>query len=240
MRRARLRPADRGRRARDRRGRRDARSAWRHGRGGRGRSRDARRRRQAAGGRAAAGRSTRCWPMPGAAWAGPSSTRTSTRCARVIDTNVTGTVYLLHKVGRDMRDRGEGRILITGSIAGFMPGTYQAVYNGTKAFLDSFSFALRAELKDTRRHRDLPDAGRHRDRILRARRHAGHQGRPAEEGRSGRRRQGRLRGDDGRRGRRRHRLAEQAAVRPSPISRRPASLAEQHRQMAEPGSAFKK
>ena len=30
-----------------------------------------------------------------------------------------------------------------------MPGTYQAVYNGTKAFLDSFSFALRAELKDT-------------------------------------------------------------------------------------------
>ena len=30
-----------------------------------------------------------------------------------------------------------GRILITGSIAGFMPGTYQAVYNGTKALLDS-------------------------------------------------------------------------------------------------------
>ena len=33
--------------------------------------------------------------------------------------------------------------------AGFMPGTYQAVYNGTEAFVDSFSFALRAELKDT-------------------------------------------------------------------------------------------
>jgi uncharacterized protein len=40
-------------------------------------------------------------------------------------------------------------ILITGSIAGFMPGTFQAVYNGTKAFIDSFSFALRAELKDS-------------------------------------------------------------------------------------------
>src|SRR4051812_36493907 len=39
--------------------------------------------------------------------------------------------------------------LITGSIAGFMPGTFSAVYNGTKAFIDSFSFALRAELKDT-------------------------------------------------------------------------------------------
>lgn len=68
---------------------------------------------------------------------------------RVIDTNVTGTVYLLQQVAREMKNRGRGRILITGSIAGFMPGTYQAVYNGTKAFLDSFSFALRAELKGT-------------------------------------------------------------------------------------------
>jgi len=67
----------------------------------------------------------------------------------VIDTNVTGTICLIHKIGRDMRSRNEGRILITGSIAGFMPGSYQAVYNGTKAFLDSFSYALREELKDT-------------------------------------------------------------------------------------------
>ncbi|WP_262296626.1 SDR family NAD(P)-dependent oxidoreductase [Microvirga sesbaniae] len=67
----------------------------------------------------------------------------------VIDTNITGTLYLIQKVGRDMRARNEGRILITGSIAGFMPGTFQAVYNGTKAFIDSFSFALRNELKDT-------------------------------------------------------------------------------------------
>jgi len=67
----------------------------------------------------------------------------------VIDTNVTGTVYLVQLVGRDMQRRGQGRILLTGSIAGFMPGTYQAVYNGTKAFIDSFSFALRAELKDS-------------------------------------------------------------------------------------------
>jgi len=67
----------------------------------------------------------------------------------VIDTNITGTIYLIQKVGRDMRARGAGRILITGSIAGFMPGSFQAVYNGTKAFIDSFSFALRNELKDT-------------------------------------------------------------------------------------------
>jgi short-subunit dehydrogenase len=68
----------------------------------------------------------------------------------VVETNVTGTLYLLHHIGQTMRERAEGRILITGSIAGFMPGTYQAVYNATKAFLDSFSFALRHELRDTR------------------------------------------------------------------------------------------
>lgn len=68
---------------------------------------------------------------------------------RVIDTNITGTVYLIHKIGNDMRRRNAGRILITGSIAGFMPGSFQAVYNGTKAFLNSFSFALREELKGT-------------------------------------------------------------------------------------------
>ena len=67
----------------------------------------------------------------------------------VIDTNVTGTVYLVHKIGRECVLAARGRILFTGSIAGFMPGTYQAVYNATKAFIDSFSFALRAELKDS-------------------------------------------------------------------------------------------
>src|SRR3546814_12811153 len=48
-----------------------------------------------------------------------------------------------------MRQRGQGKILITGSIAGFIPGSFQAFYNGTKAFVDSFSTALRNELKDT-------------------------------------------------------------------------------------------
>ncbi|HEY0053693.1 MAG TPA: SDR family NAD(P)-dependent oxidoreductase [Caulobacteraceae bacterium] len=66
-----------------------------------------------------------------------------------IDTNVTGTVYLLHKAVPAMRDRGQGKILITGSIAGLMPGTFMATYNATKAFIDSFSWALRNELKDS-------------------------------------------------------------------------------------------
>lgn len=65
----------------------------------------------------------------------------------VVDTNITGTLLLIQHVGRLMRSADRGRILITGSIAGVMPGTFQAVYNGTKAFIDSFSLALRNELK---------------------------------------------------------------------------------------------
>lgn len=72
---------------------------------------------------------------------------------RVVDTNITGTAYLLHKVlgamvARDKSGQGGGKVLVTGSIAGFIPGSFQAVYNGTKAFIDSFTDALRNELKD--------------------------------------------------------------------------------------------
>jgi short-subunit dehydrogenase len=67
----------------------------------------------------------------------------------VINTNVTGTVHLVQQVARGMVARGRGRILVTGSIAGFQPGSFHAVYNGTKAFIDSFALALRNELKGT-------------------------------------------------------------------------------------------
>jgi len=48
-----------------------------------------------------------------------------------------------------MKAQGNGRILLTGSMAGFMPGAYQAVYNASKAFINNFSYALRNELKDS-------------------------------------------------------------------------------------------
>lgn len=68
---------------------------------------------------------------------------------RVVDTNITGTILLIREVGRAMRAQGGGRILVTGSVAGYIPGAFQAVYNGTKAFIDSFCAALGNELKDT-------------------------------------------------------------------------------------------
>ena len=67
----------------------------------------------------------------------------------VVETNIVGTIAIVHVIGNQMRAAGKGRILLTGSVAGFIPGTYQAIYNGTKAFINSFSSALRQELADS-------------------------------------------------------------------------------------------
>jgi uncharacterized protein len=68
---------------------------------------------------------------------------------RLIDLNVRSTVHLAKYVVRDMVARDEGRILFTSSIASTMPGSFQAVYNASKSFVQSFALALRNELKDT-------------------------------------------------------------------------------------------
>ena len=67
----------------------------------------------------------------------------------VLNTNITGTLLLIQPIVRRMVERGEGRVLITGSIAGHLAGTFQAVYNGSKAFIDSFAAALNEEIKDS-------------------------------------------------------------------------------------------
>ncbi len=68
---------------------------------------------------------------------------------RIVDLNVRCTVHLAKHVVRDMVARDEGRILFTSSIASTMPGAFQAVYNASKSFVQSFALALREELKDT-------------------------------------------------------------------------------------------
>jgi len=67
----------------------------------------------------------------------------------VIETNITGTLLLIQPVVKRMVERNKGKVLITGSIAGHIAGSFQAVYNGSKAFVDSFAAALGNELKDT-------------------------------------------------------------------------------------------
>lgn len=67
----------------------------------------------------------------------------------IIDLNVRSTVHLAKRVVRHMAARDTGRILVTSSIASTMPGSFQAVYNASKSFLQSFVQALQNELKDT-------------------------------------------------------------------------------------------
>ena len=68
---------------------------------------------------------------------------------RLIMLNMVQTTTLLHRVGLRMQMQGQGRILVTGSIGGFVAGPYDAVYNSTKAYLDSLCYALQDEWRDS-------------------------------------------------------------------------------------------
>jgi short-subunit dehydrogenase len=85
----------------------------------------------------------------GGAFAGPGKQTALEDELKLIDLNVRGTVHLAKHLITDMVARGEGRVLFTSSIASTMPGAFQAVYNASKAFVQSFAVALREELKDT-------------------------------------------------------------------------------------------
>ncbi|MFI0186238.1 SDR family NAD(P)-dependent oxidoreductase [Streptomyces sp. NPDC017086] len=67
----------------------------------------------------------------------------------VIDLNVTATVRLAKTLLRAMVTRGAGRLAFTSSVASTMPGSFQPVYNASKAFVQSFAEALAEEVKDT-------------------------------------------------------------------------------------------
>lgn len=66
----------------------------------------------------------------------------------IIQLNIASLVVLTKLFLRDMLERGEGKILNLSSIASKTPGPWQSVYHGTKAFVQSFTEALRSEVKD--------------------------------------------------------------------------------------------
>lgn len=67
----------------------------------------------------------------------------------LIELNIASTVHLAKRVVKDMVDRGSGKVLFTSSIASQAPQPFQAVYAASKSFIQSFSEAIRNELKDT-------------------------------------------------------------------------------------------
>jgi short-subunit dehydrogenase len=65
----------------------------------------------------------------------------------IIQLNISSLVVLTKSFLQEMVARGDGKILNLASIAGKLPGPWQAVYHGTKAFVHSFTEAIRSEVK---------------------------------------------------------------------------------------------
>lgn len=67
----------------------------------------------------------------------------------IINLNIASLIILTKHFLKEMVERGDGKILNLSSIAGKIPGPYQSVYHGTKAFVQSFTEAIRSEVKDS-------------------------------------------------------------------------------------------
>ncbi|PQA59996.1 SDR family NAD(P)-dependent oxidoreductase [Siphonobacter curvatus] len=67
----------------------------------------------------------------------------------IIQLNVSAYVSLTKFYLQEMVARNDGKILNVASIASKLPGPWQAVYHATKAFVLSFTEALRSEIKES-------------------------------------------------------------------------------------------
>jgi NAD(P)-dependent dehydrogenase (short-subunit alcohol dehydrogenase family) len=71
------------------------------------------------------------------------------RARAQFDTNVFGVLRLLRAVVPGMRQRGAGRVVVVGSLAGRAPIPFQAHYSASKAAVDALTLSLRNELHGT-------------------------------------------------------------------------------------------
>jgi short-subunit dehydrogenase len=69
------------------------------------------------------------------------------RVANMLALNVTTLTMTSMLFGREMKKRRSGSILNVGSTAGMMPSTRMASYCGSKSYVNTFTYALAAELK---------------------------------------------------------------------------------------------
>lgn len=67
----------------------------------------------------------------------------------IINLNISSLVVLTKLFLKDMLAHDQGRIMNLSSIASKIPGPWQSVYHGTKAFVQSFTEAVRSEVKET-------------------------------------------------------------------------------------------
>jgi len=81
--------------------------------------------------------------------AGPFATSDPTRDEQMLLVNVVALTSLTRHILPQMIAKRRGAILNVSSVAGFLPIPGDAVYAATKAYVTSFSEALRAELQGT-------------------------------------------------------------------------------------------
>jgi short-subunit dehydrogenase len=67
----------------------------------------------------------------------------------MVEVNINALVLLTRRLLPEMLARKRGHVLNVASTAGFQPGPWMATYYATKAFVLSFSEALRRELRGT-------------------------------------------------------------------------------------------
>lgn len=66
---------------------------------------------------------------------------------QLVDLNVRGLTGLTHRFLPGMLERGRGGVLNVGSVAGYLPGPYQAAYYASKAYVISFTKAIAQEIR---------------------------------------------------------------------------------------------
>ena len=66
----------------------------------------------------------------------------------IVELNISSLLIITKFFLKEMTERNSGKILNLASIASKVPGPWQSVYHGTKAFVLSFTEAIREEVKD--------------------------------------------------------------------------------------------
>jgi len=78
---------------------------------------------------------------------GDAADLTPERVANMLELNVTTLTMTSMLFGRRMKERGHGAILNVGSTAGMVPSVRMASYCASKSYVNTFTYALAAELR---------------------------------------------------------------------------------------------
>jgi short-subunit dehydrogenase len=88
----------------------------------------------------------------GFGWLGPFDAAPTETVGHLLAVNLAAPIALTRALVPAMRDRGSGRVVFVGSIAGRLGVSGEAVYSAAKAGLDCFAESVRAELRGTGVH----------------------------------------------------------------------------------------